>query len=369
MALNASGVSGVPRYAAALSRALDGVVRDFPDLEPTLVMTGAGAEAVSPTSIPVQRVNLLGRRLGPGAARLLLEQALPRTLSADLIHYFDASGPLVSGGRRFVLTFHDASVCHPDMSHFSRLQRGYKLRLLPWSLRRAAATVAVSRFAKDEAVRHFGADPTTITVVHSGPGMTLEPVASDAAPADARPYLLFVGNLTASKNVPFLVRAFDLAALPVDLILAGRPVEDVATIREAIQQSHARDRIHIRSMPSDRELDGLYRGAVALAFPSRYEGFGFPPLEAMARRCPVLMSDVPALQEVSGGGALVLPLQEDAWAEGIRRVMSDPTFREALVGRGTQAVARYSWEATARSVCEVLLRAGTGPSAKCPSFS
>jgi glycosyltransferase involved in cell wall biosynthesis len=88
--------------------------------------------------------------------------------------------------------------------------------------------------------------------------------------------------------------------------------------------------------------------------PSRYEGFGFPPLEAMARACPVLASDIPALREVSGDGALLLPLDDvDAWADAILRVARDGELRSDLRARGAARVARYSWDTTARAVCRL----------------
>jgi glycosyltransferase involved in cell wall biosynthesis len=104
-------------------------------------------------------------------------------------------------------------------------------------------------------------------------------------------------------------------------------------------------------------VDRLYRGASVLLLPSRYEGFGFTALEAMARECPVLASDIPALREVSGDGALLLPLDDrTAWSDSIRRVVTDPKTRDELRERGRATVGRYSWAATARNVCELFLR-------------
>ena len=92
--------------------------------------------------------------------------------------------------------------------------------------------------------------------------------------------------------------------------------------------------------------------------PSRYEGFGFTPLEAMARDCPVLASDIPAFREVSGSGALLAPLDEGRWAESLRRLTGDEALRADLRERGRQTVARYSWRETARSLCKLFLAAG-----------
>ena len=103
----------------------------------------------------------------------------------------------------------------------------------------------------------------------------------------------------------------------------------------------------------------LYADATAFVFPSLYEGFGFPPLEAMARGCPVLASDIPSLREIAGDGALLLALDEQVWAQAIRRVVSDPGLRDELRERGRRNVDRYSWQQTAREVCALLESVGS----------
>jgi glycosyltransferase involved in cell wall biosynthesis len=174
---------------------------------------------------------------------------------------------------------------------------------------------------------------------------------------DDRPYLLYVGNLGRNKNLPFLVRTFHRVDLQVGLVLAGRPRGSLSELNAAIASGPAADRIEVLTDVSDAELDGLYRSAIALVLPSTYEGFGFTPLEAMARGCPVLISDLPALREVSGSGAMVLPVgAEEPWAAAMRRVSKEEGVRAELRARGTAAVSRFSWERTARGVLNVLSR-------------
>ena len=217
----------------------------------------------------------------------------------------------------------------------------------------------MSQFAKDEAVRYFGADPAKIEVVHSGPGLFSGDGSAAAHPdREESPFLLYVGNLGGNKNLPFLVRSFARADPPARLVLAGRARGGLETLRQALDAAPNRDRIELRSEVSDAELERLYRSAAALVLPSVYEGFGFTALEAMGRGCPVLASDIPALREVSGSGALLLPLDdEEAWAEAMRRVVGDEGLRGDLRARGAETVARYSWEQTARGVLDVLARA------------
>jgi glycosyltransferase involved in cell wall biosynthesis len=349
--LIAGGHSGVPRYAAKLAEALDRAGPSYPELRLSLLTTLAGAEAISPRSLPVRTVGGTRSFVNAGPGRLLLEHLAVRGTRSDLLHYFDLTGPVLAPGRPFVTTIHDMSPLHG----FRKLQNTYKRRLFPWALARAAAAVSVSQFAKDETVELLGVDPGKIHVVHSGPGLSADPATPAAAPAPpAEPFLLYVGNLSTNKNLPLLVRAFHRSDAPVRLVLAGRPREGEAEVREAVAGGRRADSIELREDPSDEVVDGLYRTAVALLLPSTYEGFGFTPLEAMARGCPVLASDIPALREIAGDGAMLLPPHaEEPWTEAIELVARDPELREGLRARGTATVERYSWDATARGVLEL----------------
>jgi glycosyltransferase involved in cell wall biosynthesis len=352
MALNAAGVSGVPRYTAVLANALAEVSDEFPELELDLVTTPAGAASIDTTRLRVRLVRPLGVEPKRGSIRLLAEQVAVLLTRSDLVHFFDVYGPALAPWRPFSATFHDAAICYPNLAHFGLAQRLYKQRLYPWALKRASAAVAVSQFAKEEAVEQFGADPAKITVVHSGPGLSPRVDAQNGSDGGA-PYFLFVGNLTMSKNLPFLIRAYERADVEADLVLAGRPLADAGSIVEAIQLSPKRDRIRIVERPDDAAVDALYRHALALLHPSRYEGFGFTPLEAMSRGCPVLASDIPALREVSGAGSMLAPLQEEAWIDGIRRIAKENQLRQDLRKRGLDTVAGYSWQETARGLCRL----------------
>ena len=350
--LIAGGHSGVPRYAATLTQALDRTADEYPQLSLSLLTTTAGAEAVGARSIAVEVVAGRSRHVNSGPGRLLLEHVFVRRREADLFHYFDVTGPVLAPRRRFVATVHDTAFVHG----FAPRSSVYKRRLYPWALAQASALVAVSQFAKDEAVRYFGVNPAKIAVVHSGPGLFSG--GGEAMPRlerEEKPLLLYVGNLGGNKNLPFLVRSFQRAEVPARLLLAGRARGGLTELRRAIDAAPSRDRIEILSEVSDEELETLYRSALALLLPSVYEGFGFTALEAMARGCPVLASDIPALREVAGSGSLLLPVDDEgAWAAAIRRVVGDDEVRADLRARGAATVARYSWEKTARGVLDVL---------------
>jgi glycosyltransferase involved in cell wall biosynthesis len=353
--LIAGGKSGIPRYAAALTDALDRIAPEFPELALSLLTTPAGRERTAPRTIELQ---LVGGRIGSatgGPRRIVAEQLAARGAAGDLLHFFDLTGPLLAPGRPFTATLHDAGIRH----RFETLRVAHKQILGPLAIRRARAIVAVSGFARDEAVRYLGAQPERIHVIHSGPGLVNRdgPAAGQLA-GHPDHYLLYVGNLAAHKNLPMLVRAYGAAGIESPLILVGSWGARGDEVRAAIEASPARRRIELRTGVSDAELDGLYRGAQALLLPSLYEGFGFTALEAMARGCAVLASDIPALREVCGDGAwLLAPSEEAEWANAIRTVVADPGTREDLRRRGTALVGRYSWERTAREVCDFWLNA------------
>jgi glycosyltransferase involved in cell wall biosynthesis len=338
--LIAAGTSGVPRYAASLIRALDRLAGEHEDVRLTLVTTSAGSAALEPRSLEVR---VVGNALGSpraGGRRVLGEQLASATERNDLLHYFDLTGPVLAPWRRFVSTVHDASQ-----------PRTYKRIVQPWAARHAQALVAVSGHARDEAIRAFGAQAGRIEVIHSGPGLELGASTGKPLSGATSPYLLYVGDLTEHKNLPFLVDVFAAAGAPERLVLAGRPGAGYDALTERIEASPARQRITVTLSPSDEELDTLYRGAVATVLPSLREGFGFTPLEAIARGCPVLASDLPALREVLDDGALLLPVGEtDAWTAAVRRVAAEQSFRDELALRGGVVAARYSWERTARTV-------------------
>lgn len=274
----------------------------------------------------------------------------------DLLHFFDLTGPLLAPWRPFVATVHDVS----SAPGLARRRHAYKRLVWPWAARHARALVAVSRFAGQEAAQRLGVSADRIEVIHSGPGfMDSRPNDDGASPPDS-PYFLYVGDLAGRKNVPFLIRSFDQADVAAELILVGRPDDDYGEIRAELHRARDPGRIRLVGDASDRDLDALYRSALALVMPSRYEGFGLTPLEAMARSCPVLASDIPAFREVSGSGALLVPLDESRWVESLRQLAGDEGLRRDLRERGAQTVAHYSWDKTARALCRLFLIVGGG---------
>ena len=354
--LIAGGYSGVPRYAAALARAVDEVSPEFPDLQLQLITTPEGAAATGARSIRVREIRFQGRHANAGPGRIALEQAYAATARADLLHFFDTSGPFLAPWRPFVTTVHDLSV----MQGLRPRKHQYKQLLWPWAVRHARTVVAVSAFAGDEAIRILGADPGRLQVIHSGPGLSAHDAGTAAAVPASAPFFLYVGQLAASKNLPFLIEAFDGAKLAPDvrLLVVGRPGDGFAETLATIERSPSRHRIEILQGVDDGELEGLYRSAIALVHPAVYEGFGFTLLEAMARGCPVVASDIPALRETAGDGALLVPIERAQWSAALERIAGDETLRASLRSKGGGRVSLFSWTETAHGLCRAFAEIG-----------
>ena len=300
------------------------------------------------------------RTLYPGWA-VAGRPALPADLGdSDIVHTpSPAAIPPPRVGQRLVVTV-------PDLA-FLRYPR-----LFPpaWRLlfrvgfrraaRRADALVAISEHTGRDVIRHAGVDPSRVHVTplaatlprsHRDPAPTLERLGIP------RPYLLFVGTLEPRKNVVRLLRAYRRAAarsgMPHALVLTGpRGWGGQQLDRELALP--AAGRVVLTGRAPDEDLDAIYRGATAFVYPSLYEGFGLPVLEAMARGVPTITSTASSLPEVAGDAALMVdPRSVEGLAGAIERLATDPAEAARLGAAGAERAAAFSWERTARATLGV----------------
>jgi glycosyltransferase involved in cell wall biosynthesis len=275
--------------------------------------------------------------------------------------------PLVTP-RATVATIHDLGYLHFPNEH-PRLTRWLRRGANRWSAHRATQVVAISEATRDDLIRFEHVDPARISVVHHGCAPRFRPVR-DAAQLDAvrtrfgldAPYFLFVGTLQPRKNLERLLQAFDLAAATrpgLLLALGGAIGWQSERFQRALQHMRARDRVRLLGYVDDDDLPVLLSGAVGLAFPSLYEGFGLPALEAMACATPVLTSNTSSLPEVVGeAGLLVDPLDVSAIAAGLGSLADSPDLREDLGRRGLARAAGFTWQRAAEQTLAVIHAAG-----------
>jgi glycosyltransferase involved in cell wall biosynthesis len=234
---------------------------------------------------------------------------------------------------------------------------------LPLAVRRCASLVAISAATRDELVARYPKAAARTAIAHPAAGPQFTAVWRDederalARQGVSRPYVLATGTLEPRKNLPRLIEAF--TSLPEDvragrqLVLAGAPGWETAETFAYVAR-HARMVKTLGYVP-DGDLPALYRGADVFCYPSLYEGFGIPVLEAMCCGTAVLTSGRSSMPEVAGDAARYVDPDETAdIAQGLRELLSDPSLRETLVARGLKRAQQFTWEGAARAVLAVL---------------
>lgn len=268
--------------------------------------------------------------------------------------------------KRTLTTLHDvAFMAVPDA--YRPAGRAY-LKLMYARAVRKARILTVSEFSKGEIVRYFGADPDRVTAIPLGfdptafgPSFDDELRARLHALGVRRPYFLFVGRLEAKKNLRGLLESFRAfrAKRPQDdarLVLVGKKGYGYEREMRALGEDASLSVLQ-KGYVASEDMRFLYGGATAFVFPSRYEGFGIPLLEAFACGTPVIASDVTSIPEVAGEAALyVNPDDVDGIAEAMAKVADDAALRADLVAKGFGRVHRFTWEATAQRTWEVMER-------------
>lgn len=263
-----------------------------------------------------------------------------------------------------VVTIHDLSwLRYPETHPRDRirwLQRG-----VPRAVANAAAIIVDSEFVRQEVVTSLGVDPGRVHAVHLGVAPDFHPRGAALTRAVLQPldlvhgsYLLSVGTIEPRKNVRHVLAAY--ARLPEKLrerhplVIAGARGWRAADLENDLQALASRGRIRFLGRVPDADLPALYAGAAAFVFASRYEGFGLPPLEAMACGVPVLVSDRASLPEIAGGAAGMLdPEQPGETARAIEALLVDPDARAVLARRGAERASVFTWETCARATLDV----------------
>ena len=288
----------------------------------------------------------------------------PSLASAGLVHATSTAAiPPKASGQRLIVTVHDlAFLVFPRM--FTLTWRTMFRLGLRAAVRRADAIITPSRNTAEDLLSRTKVDPARLHVVP--PGSDLPDETSDIGEVLARlkiprPYVLYVGTLEPRKNLVRLARAYRRVAasgLPHALVLAGPIGWHHQPLLREIALPGPGDIILTGALPAE-DRDALYRGASVFVYPSVYEGFGLPVVEAMARGVPTVASTTSSLPEVTGDAALgVNPRSVAEIARAIESIVADPETARDLAERGRRRAERFSWDETARLTIEVYEKAG-----------
>jgi glycosyltransferase involved in cell wall biosynthesis len=338
---------------------------------PALLALGEPLEVVAlggPSS-PIRGVAHVPEPLHPPTNLGWTQVGLPAAASKAGVHVIHAPAYTAPFLTRIpvVLTIHDVSYeRHPEWYPYRRdwLRRAFYRR----SAKAAVQILTDSAFSASEIVAAYGLPRERIAIVPLGASPAFAPADRDAPiglPAGVTtPFLLHVGDLHERRNLPMLVDALVEvrrhfgAAAAVSLVLAGVDrgvgkglceMATVAGLADAV--------IHLGSVEDDR-LQTLYRAAIALVYPSLYEGFGLPVLEAMASGTPVIASNAASIPEVLGDAGILLPPDDvDAWKQSILRVINDEALRATMSAAGVARAATFTWAHTARLTLDAYRRA------------
>jgi glycosyltransferase involved in cell wall biosynthesis len=304
----------------------------------------------------------------PAAAYSFSEQLrIPMDLrreGADLFHApHYVLPPLVPC--RSIVTIHDCIHLRFPQYLSGRLAYAYARSSLWVATHRSNRVLTVSEASKRDILRYFHVPETKIDVIYNAIDERFGEPPDDEEVSRVReryqlndPFILYAGNIKPHKNLERLIEAFQMLRRGnlehVKLLIIGDEISKYATLRRAVHKYKLHKHVRFFGFVPDRTLAVLYRLARVFVFPSLYEGFGLPPLEAMASGTPVITSNVSSLPEVVGDAAVLIdPYRSDAIADAIQRVLTEPVLHEELRRRGLQRVRDFSWERSVRRVREI----------------
>ena len=227
-------------------------------------------------------------------------------------------------------------------------------------LKYARHILTISEFIKQEIIEEFKIPPSMVTAVPLAPDPLFGLCSADIIKKIKikynlpETYLLFVSSLEPRKNIDFLIKALQTANTDIPLVLVGWHGWGDKKWLEKIEKTELKKRIYITGHLPDNDLKAIYNGAAALVYPSLYEGFGLPILEAMTCGCPVICSNTASMPEVAGDAAILInPVKKDELAHAIETIAYDTEIRNSLIKKGFKQAAGFTWDSTARKTLDV----------------
>ena len=317
----------------------------------------------------IEFLTTLGPRFHPVPERSgnysLLEQiSIPRTLSRARVDLFHAPHYVVSPltTQPYVVTIHDCIHLRFPQYLPNRGAVHYARVMMTMAARRSRRILTVSQASKDDILHYLGVPAGKVEVIYNAldERLAIVPTPEEVDRVRQRflltsPFILYAGNIKPHKNLDRLIEAFSIMRRSgiehVKLLIIGDEISKYPNLRRLVHRHQLHQYVRFLGFVPDATLAVLYRLAAVFVFPSLYEGFGLPPLEAMACGTPVVTSNVSSLPEVVGDAALLIdPMDSAAIAQAMARVLNQPGLRAELVQRGFERVRQFSWE---RSVARV----------------
>ncbi len=303
-------------------------------------------------------------RLRPHASFVRIPLSFPTALwthKIDLAHFQYVAPPLCPC--RTIVTIHDISFeFFPE--YFHPRERARMKLLIPLSGRRAAHVLTISEYSRRQLIETYGLREDRVDVTYLGVSPAFRPLSDEEAIAATRrfdlsqPYILGVGNVQPRKNLVRLIRAFARLrrgkSIPHQLVLDGQMAWKAGQLLEEIDTLGIRDAVKITGYVSEQELVGLYNRAALFVYPSLYEGFGLPIVEAMACGTPVITSSVTSMPEVAGDAALLVdPLSEDEIAAAMLQAIDRPELAASLRRQGLARSKQFNWRTVAEQTAKI----------------
>ena len=300
---------------------------------------------------------------------------MPRILNKcnlDLVHFPHFNVPLLYR-KKFIITIHDLILLHfPTTKNTTLNPIFYWLKFLAYkiviqsAIRRSKKIIAVSNFTKNDILKHYAVPPEKITITYEATDANGK---NGALPQDKilekygiiKPYIMYVGNAYPHKNLEALVLAYrEIKNKNLQLVLIGKEDYFYLRLKDLAKKTSAeggpasdRSNVVFAGFVPDEELDFIYKNSLFYIFPSLYEGFGLPPLEAMAKGIPVAASDILCLKEILGENAFYFDAsRKENISKAITEFSENKELREKLARRGFELVKKYSWERMARETLE-----------------
>ncbi|OQA52450.1 MAG: Mannosylfructose-phosphate synthase [candidate division WS2 bacterium ADurb.Bin280] len=289
---------------------------------------------------------------------------LAKNHGAQIIHQPCFSAPMMFSGE-VVVTIHDIiSILFPQNIPFA--SRIFYSKWMPFSYRKAKQIISISHSTKADIVRVLKIPSDKITVIHNGYDSRLKKPAGSNDLKIIRDkynlendYLLHVGTLEPRKNLNFLIDVFfevikDPKNKNLSLVITGKKGWYYEGLFEKVEKLNLKDKVIFTGYIDEKDKAALYQGAKIFTFPSLYEGFGLPPLEAMACGVPVISSDTSSMPEVIGdAGILISPRKKSAWIEAITKLNRDSSLYREMQKKNIEQVSKFDWKQTARKTIEI----------------